>query len=132
MDTKRINRLGLSFIIIGILFSITSIIFGYKVFDVYFNRVEVNGTVENIDTRKGITKIRYEAEGETVTNELYLIDSSYNVGSVVKVYYHKIMPEESYIKPQFTFTLFYLIIGLSFIIVGIVFYVKTLLILKKM
>lgn len=132
MDTKRINRLGIAFIIIGILFLISSFFFGYDVLDVYLHRVEVNGTVENIDTKKGITKIRYDAEGETVTNELYLLDSSYVVGTEVKVYYHKNKPEESYIKPQFTFTLFYMIIGLCFVALGIVFVIKTRLVMKRM
>lgn len=132
MDTKRINRLGIAFIIIGILFLISSFFFGYDVLDVYLHRVEVNGTVENIDTKKGITKIRYDAEGETVTNELYLLDSSYVVGTEVKVYYHNNKPEESYIKPQFTFTLFYMIIGLCFVALGIVFVIKTRLVMKRM
>jgi hypothetical protein len=132
MDTRRINRLGIAFIIVGCLFMVSSILFGYDVFDVYFHRVEVSGTVENIDMKKGVTKIRYDAKGETVTNELYLLDSSYRVGTEVKVYYHKNKPEESYIKPQFTFTLFYLIIGVCFIALGVVFVVKTTLVMKRM
>ena len=109
--------------IIGIMLTISFGVYGYSYYEIYKNRVPIEGYVENVDYDEGITQISYSTGDITVKKKIHIIDSGIEEGSYITVYYDENNPENSFIAEQVYTILFFFCVGIFFLIIFAITYI---------
>ena len=113
---------GMFFLIFGIILFIFSAVDALKCYDIYQNRVRVDGVVSNVDYKTNTTLISYEADGVKIQKELNMIDTSMKKDDSVVVYYHKDKPEQIFLKNQLIYVVCYFSLGIGLMFVAVIFF----------
>lgn len=113
--------IGIFFLIFGIILFSFSAVDAMKGYDIYNNRVRVEGTVLDVNYKTNTTIITYEANGVIVQKELNMIDTSMNKEDKVVVFYHKNDANQFFLKNQLIYVGCYFGLGVLLMFISVLF-----------